>query len=199
MQAKPLLFDPLLGHLRNAANGDKKAAAALVRAISPKLFGISYRLLQNQSDAEEVTQEALLRLWKIAKEWRAGEAMIETWAYRVVTNLSFDKLRSAKKFGADQLEDDTFMDDKISAEGELINRDISNEIDRALAQLPPRQRAVIVFTYFEAMGAKETAAAMETTIEAVESLLSRAKKSLKQALLNDEPELLNEYIAVAAI
>lgn len=199
MSSKPLLFDPLLGSLLKAVKGDKKAAEVLVRSISPKLFGLAYRLLQNRADAEEVTQEALLRLWKVAKDWRKGEALIETWAYRVVTNLSFDKLRSAKKFDADQIEDDIFMDDKISPESELINRDISNEIDRALAQLPPRQRAVIVFTYFEAMGAKDTAAAMETSIEAVESLLSRARKTLKQVLLNDEPELLNEFVAAAAI
>lgn len=199
MNSEPLLFDPLLGHLRGIANGEKPAAEALVRAISPKLFRIAYRIMQNTHDAEEITQETLIRIWAIAKTWKAGQARIETWAYRVATNLCFDRLRAKSRFeqGSDELDD--FMDNAPNAEAELVHREIANEIDRALATLPHRQRAAIVLTYFEGMSAKLAGEALEVSVEAIESLLARAKKTLKQKFLDEEPEILTDFVAFAAI
>lgn len=199
MNSEPLLFDPLLGHLRGVANGEKPAAEALVRAISPKLFRTAYRIMQNAHDAEEITQETLIRILTISKTWKAGQARIETWAYRVATNLCFDKLRAKSRFeqGSDELED--FMDNSPTAEAELVNREIANHIDRALATLPHRQRAAIVLTYYEGLNAKLAGEALGVSVEAIESLLARAKRTLKQKFLNDEPDILTDFVALAAI
>ena len=195
--SEPLLFDPLLAHLRRALNGDKREAEALVRKISPKLFGAAFRILQNANDAEEIVQEALIKLWKTGPDWKTGRALIETWAYRVVMNLCFDRLKSQKRYVYDEA-DENLPDNAQSAENALMFQEISNEIDRALLSLPPRQRAVIVLTYFEGLGGKEAAAALETSVEAVESLLARAKKFLRAELTNSEPEILNQFAAFGA-
>lgn len=194
---EPLLFDPLLAHLRHALNGDKREAEALVRKISPKLFSSAYRILQSANDAEEIVQEALIKLWKVGPEWKTGRALIETWAYRVVMNLCFDRLKSQKRYIYDET-DENIPDGGQSAENALMFGEISNEIDRALLCLPPRQRAVIVLTYFEGLGGKEAAAALETSVEAVESLLARAKKFLRAELTKSEPEILNQFAAFGA-
>jgi|APTNR8051073442_1049403.scaffolds.fasta_scaffold13731_3 RNA polymerase sigma-70 factor (ECF subfamily) len=198
MSSEPLIFDPLLGHLRGVANGDKVAAEALVRAISPRLFRTAYRIMQNSHDAEEITQETLIRLWAIARSWKSGQARIETWAYRVTTNLCFDRLKSGNRFVRDGEELDNLMDNTPTAEAELVKREITNEIDRALATLPHRQRAAIALTYFEGMSARVAGEALDVSVEAIESLLARAKRTLKQKFLENTPEILSDLVALAA-
>ena len=70
------------------ASGDRLAARALTGRFTPRVLGYAMRLLGgDRAEAEDVAQEAMLRLWRIAPEWRAGEARVSTWVYRVVTNL----------------------------------------------------------------------------------------------------------------
>ena len=78
--SNPLVFDPLAGLIAKAGRGDRAAAAALVKAVSPKLWRISWRLLRDAAEAEDVTQEALIRLWKVLPTWQTGRARVETWA-----------------------------------------------------------------------------------------------------------------------
>ena len=75
------------------ANGDPKAAVVLSHRLGPRIFAHGYRLLGDRSEAEDVAQEAMLRLWKMAPEWRPGEAKITTWLFRVVSNLCIDRKR----------------------------------------------------------------------------------------------------------
>ena len=63
------------------ANGDPKAAVVLSHRLGPRIFAHGYRLLGDRSEAEDVAQEAMLRLWKMAPEWRPGEAKITTWFF----------------------------------------------------------------------------------------------------------------------
>src|SRR5690554_3791624 len=75
------------------ARGDPVAARLLAARHLPVVLGYAARLLGDRAEAEDVSQEAMLRLWRIAPEWRAGEAKVSTWLYRVVTNLCTDRLR----------------------------------------------------------------------------------------------------------
>ena len=75
------------------ANGDPKAALVLTHRLSPRVFAYGFRLLGDRNEAEDVAQEAMLRLWKVAPNWRPGEAKITTWLFRVVSNLSIDRKR----------------------------------------------------------------------------------------------------------
>ncbi len=200
MSANPLIFDPMLAHLKRASIGDKKAAIALVQAISPKLFAVAYRLLRNKALAEEAVQETLLRLWRIAPNWRAGNAKIETWAFRVVSNLCFDSLKRSGRFVADALDENSeIIGDFVNPETYLERDEIKNRVDMALETLPTRQKLAIIYTYFENLGAKETANILETSVEAIESLLSRAKRNLKQYFETNDGDILNQLIGSEAI
>ena len=78
------------------AKGDKQAAGVLTRRLVPVLLAHAYRVLGDRAEAEDVAQDAMLRLWKIAPEWREGEAKVTTWLYRVTANLCTDKLRKRR-------------------------------------------------------------------------------------------------------
>ena len=83
------------------ANGDAAAARALTLRLTPRVFGHANRLLGDRAEAEDVAQEALLRLWKIAPDWRQDEARVATWLYRVVANLCTDRLRKRRGVALD--------------------------------------------------------------------------------------------------
>lgn len=193
MTIEPLIFDPLSAHLKRAAIGDKKSAQSLVMALSPKLFRIAFRILRNQSDAEEVVQETLVKLWKIANEWQVGRAKIETWCFRVLSNLCFDKLRKQNRYHFDEI-DENIDSGAIGADNIILQANLRNKIDKAIAKLPTRGQAAIILTYFEGQGNKDVASALDTSVEAVESLLGRSKRSLKQYLLDDDPEILEDLL-----
>ena len=83
-------------------NGDRHAARALTQRLTPRVLGYATRLLGDRTEAEDVAQDAMLRLWRIAPDWRQGEAKITTWLYRVVSNLCTDRLRKRRQIGLDR-------------------------------------------------------------------------------------------------
>ena len=82
--------------LARFAGGDAAAARVLTLRLTPRVMAHAFRLLGNRAEAEDVTQEAMLRLWKQAPAWRDGEAKVTTWLYRVVANLCIDRQRRAR-------------------------------------------------------------------------------------------------------
>ena len=75
------------------ANGTQEAARVLTERLTSKVFAQAYHMLRNRADAEDVTQEAFVRLWRIAPDWKQDQAKVTTWLYRVVANLCTDRLR----------------------------------------------------------------------------------------------------------
>lgn len=75
------------------ANGDPDAARLLMQRLLSRVFGFARRMLSDAAEAEDAAQETMLRLWRVAPQWRAGEAQVSTWTYRVVSNLCTDRLR----------------------------------------------------------------------------------------------------------
>lgn len=162
------------------ANGDASAARTLTLRLTPRVFGQAFRILQNRAEAEDITQEALLRLWKIAPDWRQGEAKVTTWLYRVTANLCTDKLRRARTAPLDSAPEPE--DDTPSAAARLQDAARTAALQQALSTLPDRQRDAMVLRHLEERGNPEIAEIMEISVEAVESLLSRGKRALKEAL-----------------
>ena len=154
------------------------------------MFALAFRMLRNQSDAEEVVQETLLKLWKMLGEWEFGKAKVETWAYRVVYNHCIDKLRRANKFIAEEV-DDNQPAPTLNPEQNLMQDQLKSEFATILEQLPSRQKSAIILTYYEGLNAKEAGAIMDISVDALESLLARAKRKLK-TLLN--PQILGDGI-----
>ena len=170
------------------ANGEPAAARALTLRLTPKAFGHAVRLLGKRAEAEDVAQEALLRLWRVAPEWRQGEAKVTTWLYRVVANLCTDRLRrSGRGVALDAVpepEDEARGPlDKMQAEAR------ADALQTALDGLPDRQRQAVVLRHIEGLANPEIAEIMEISVDAVESLTARGKRALSAALEGRREEL----------
>jgi len=162
------------------ANGDQAAARALMVRHAPRILALATRLLNDRNEAEDVTQEAMLRLWKIAPEWRRGDAKPSTWIYRIASNLCTDRLRKRRSVGmneAPELADETPIAEEI-----LMQVDRKKALMLAVNQLPERQRLAINLRHLQELSNPEVAEILETSVEAVESLLGRARRALAKEL-----------------
>ena len=144
-------------------------------------------MLYDRAEAEDVTQEAMLRLWKIAPDWRQGEAQVSTWLYRVVRNLCTDRLRKKRGIGLDEVAEP--HDDAPSATEVILNNDRAFALKQALDRLPDRQREAVILRHIEGFSNPEIAEILEITTEAVESLTARGKRSLTAMLADKRNEL----------
>ncbi len=166
-----------------AAFGQGEAAAArlLAARLLPRVLSVASRMLRDAAEAEDVAQEAMLRLWKIAPEWRTGEAKVSTWLHRVTANLCTDRLRkSGRGVALDQVAEPE--DDTPSVAEKLLDADRAKALDAALQELPERQRQAVILRHIEGLSNPEIGEIMDIGIEAVESLTARGKRALATAL-----------------
>ena len=175
--------------LDGVAAGDETAFTALVDRHYSLVFRLSARVLGNAADAEDVTQEAFVKLWRNPPELR-NKSALKGWLARVARNLAIDRLRRARNTSDSELE--LLVDPSTAPDGHLRHGQAANEVSAALAQLPERQRTALQLTYFEALGNQETASVMDISVEAVESLLSRARKTLRTLLNPVWSDLIDE-------
>jgi RNA polymerase sigma-70 factor (ECF subfamily) len=182
------------GHLPDSdllaryAAGDARAARALVQRLTPRAFAFATRVLGNRAEAEEVVQEAMLRLWAHAPEWRDGEARVSTWLYKVVSNLCTDRLR-ARRPQATMDAMGEIEDGAPTADEQTLTRQRATALQAALEQLPDRQRQAVVLRHLEGLANPEIAVIMDIGVEAVESLTARGKRTLAAALAADKEGL----------
>ena len=169
-------------------NGDREAAALLTARLAPRVMGLSVRMLGgDRAEAEDVTQEAMLRLWKIAPEWRQGEAKVSTWLYRVGANLCTDRLRKRRSVDIDAIPEPE--DDTPGVAENMIAVERARALDAALGQLPERQRVAVTLRHLEGRTNPEIAEVLEISVEAVESLTARGKRALAVLLAGRREEL----------
>jgi len=169
------------------AAGDPSAARLLVDRLAPRVLRLAQRLLQDAAEAEDVTQEALLRLWKIAPLWQDGGAQPSTWLHRVAVNLATDRLRRRRGVALDSIAEPD--DPSPGAVEGMIENDRRRALDEALALLPERQRVAVVLRHLEGLTNPEIGAAMGIGVEAVESLTARGKRRLAELLAGRRDEL----------
>ncbi|MBL4929301.1 RNA polymerase sigma factor [Fuscibacter oryzae] len=172
------------------ANGDGMAARVLTQRLLPVVLGYATRLLGNRAEAEDIAQEAMIRLWRIAPDWRQGEAKVTSWLYRVVTNLCTDRLRAGRRRRAEALDDvPEPVDGAVDAEGAMIAADRMAALQAALGSLPERQRQAVVLRHIEGLTNPEIAEVLGIGVEAVESLTARGKRALQALLAGRREEL----------
>lgn len=173
--------------LRLYANGDPMASRAVASRFLPRILSHAERMLGNRAEAEDVAQEAMLRLWKIAPEWRSGEAKVTTWLYRVTGNLCTDRLRRRRSVGLDQVpEPET---EAASPADRLQETARADALQAALARLPDRQAQAVILRHIEELSNPEIAQIMDISVEAVESLIARGKRALTADLTRQREEL----------
>jgi RNA polymerase sigma-70 factor (ECF subfamily) len=169
------------------AAGDQAAARALTLRHGPRVFALARRMLGDAGEAEDVTQETMLRLWRVAPDWREEGAALGTWLYRVAGNLAIDRLRRRRSAPGAELPE--IADDAPGPLLVLEARDRAAALDAALAALPERQRLAVVLRHLEERPNPEIAEILGTSVEAVESLLARARRALAARLAPRRAEL----------
>lgn len=169
------------------ANGDGQAAAVLTDRLAPRVLGFATRILSDREEAEDVTQEAMLRLWKMAGDWVQGEAKVSTWLFRVAKNLCTDRLRKRRGVGLEDAPEP--VDDTPSVEAKMMAADRMSALEWGLAQLPDRQREAVILRHIEGLSNPEIADVLDVSVEAVESLTARGKRALAGHLADRKEDL----------
>ena len=176
--------------LRAAARQDRAAFERIVSRHYQVVYRVVWRLTAGHTDAEDITQEAFLRLWKNPAQVREGGAL-RGWLIRVASNLVMDRFR--KKPVLDLDEADEVPDTAPTAAHQLDKARISSRIDEAIARLPDRQRLALALVQYEQMTNIAAAKMMEISVDALESLLARARRTLKQQLSGEWKAMLATF------
>ncbi|MFT3926124.1 MAG: sigma-70 family RNA polymerase sigma factor [Myxococcales bacterium] len=164
--------------MERVARGDAEAFRTLTARHAPSITAHARRMLRDASEAEDMVQEAFLRLWKNAATYRP-EARLGTFLHRIVHNLCVDALRSRKKTDADALDG---LPSEERPSRELLVRTRAQRVHDEVGTLPERQRAALSLVHFEGLTNVEAAEILQVSVEALESLLSRARRTLRERL-----------------
>lgn len=175
--------------LRRVGEGDREAAQALVDQHLGRILNYAYRMLGDAAEAEDVAQESFLRLWRGIDTWRADAPLIH-WLHRVAYNLCIDRLRRRRPVSLETAPEP--LDPADGPAGTLHRLELAEAVAHAIGQLPERQRAAVVFVHQEGLSNIQTAELMGISVEAVESLLARGRRSLRVLLEALRPELKGE-------
>ncbi len=172
--------------IRVQQNADHKAFSVLVSRHTRMFYAAAYRMYPNQDVAEDIVQEAFLKLWQRPEIWKSDKkAKFTTWFYRIVTNLAIDYARRNKKTkGSDGLE--RIIDNGKSVQ-DIMEADYQAiVVEQAVQQLPERQKIALNLCFYEGLSNKEAAEIMDIGVKALESLLMRAKAGLRDNLKGKE-------------
>ena len=162
------------------AAGDTAAVRALVARKLPRVLALARRMLTDPVEAEDVAQEVFIRIWRHAGSWRPGGARFDTWIHRVALNLCYDRLRRRREQPMADPPDQ--VDLGPAPDRGLEAADVGRQVELAMAALPPRQREAVVLCHYQELSNIEAAGLMDISVEALESLLSRARRALRAIL-----------------
>jgi len=172
--------DPDLPLVIAIGQGDASAAATLVDRYARRLQAFAWRMLGDREEAEDVVQDSFLRLWKHARRWKPGAARFSTWLYQVAANGCRDRLRKRRDHSAEAV--DWLVDDTPGGREQLQQAERDAVVQQAVKELPDRQREALLLSHYDGMGNPDIAAVLEVSVEAVESLLARARRRLRDEL-----------------
>ncbi len=174
--------------LAATSRGDADAFRRLVDVHLGAILGTARRILGDAAEAEDVAQEAMVRLWRNAASLELGPGGLKPWLRRVVTNLAIDRIRAQRHTSVvAEVPEQLVQPEQASG---IEARELAQSVQVALSALPERQRLALVLFHFEGMSQVEVGEKLSVSDEAVESLLARARRSLKNALKNEWKQLL---------
>ena len=177
--------DPDEDLVRRVGLGDPAAIQAMVARKLPRMLALAQRMLGDPVEAEDVAQEAMLRAWRQAPRWSPGKAKFDTWLHRVGLNLCYDRLRRRREIATDAPPERA--DEGPAPDRGLLAAETGQRVSAALATLAERQREAIVLCHYQELSNIEAASLMGVSVEALESLLSRGRRALRQALADLRP------------
>jgi RNA polymerase sigma-70 factor (ECF subfamily) len=160
-------------------SGDPRAYRVLVDRHVRGVHAFVYRMLGSRAEAEEVCQESFLRLWKHADTFVA-RAKPSTWLYRVAHNLAIDRLRRRREVSHPLGIEEVPTSERPSLH--LYDKQVAEAVERALGELPERQRTALSLVHYQGMTNAEAAEVMGVKVRALESLLARGRQQLRDRL-----------------
>lgn len=166
--------------------GDETAFNTLFEKYKRKIYLTAYRLLGNHEDANDITQETLIKIYKELKNFR-NESSLYTWIYRITTNLSLNLLKKKKLrsfFDFDDVDEWLFKDERQSPELSFRENELSNKIQEALKKLPEKQRTVFTLRYYDELSYEEISKILGTSVGALKANYFHAVNKLQKELKN---------------
>jgi RNA polymerase sigma-70 factor, ECF subfamily len=167
-----------VGLMLRVRDGDDGAFAQLIERHRDRVIGMLFRMVGNIHDAEELAQDAFVRVYRARVTYRP-EASFSTWLFRIVTNLALNHRRKRRPYLLNAIEPQA---DTPTADEDAVEEESERRIWRAVQELPDRQRVALVLTQMEGYSYEEAARAMATTVEAVRALNARARETLRLTL-----------------
>ncbi|WP_439100747.1 sigma-70 family RNA polymerase sigma factor [Congregibacter sp.] len=167
------------------ANGDRGAFGELLRNHQQPLSRYARRMLSDHSAADDIVQETFLRLWTRAGSFKSSSARLTTWLHNIAHNLCVDSFRRNSRLSytddEGQLESPTAGPDRVAESADNARR-----VRDALQGLPERQRSALLMCHYQGLSNREAASVLDVSVDALESLLARARCRLKEELLNHD-------------
>jgi RNA polymerase sigma-70 factor, ECF subfamily len=161
--------------------GSHEAFAELVHRHSKRFYGTAYRLLFNRTDAEDVIQQAFLKLWERRLSWNETKgAKFTTWFYKIVLNLCLDQKRKKRPIA---FHENFEVEDRQDGQ-DIVLQDKQKQalLDFWIRSLPERQQIVLNLCFYEGLKNQEAAEIIGINVKALQSLIMRAKMTLKERL-----------------
>jgi len=171
-----------------ASAGDMAAFEQLVERHQRMVVGTVGRMLGTNSDAEDIAQQVFVRVWKNLKRYEP-RAKFTTWLLKITRNLVFNELRRRSRHPAVPLQSETDEEERplkdehaASPDATLLEHELQDAVDAAIAQLPETQRMAVILRRYEELSYEEIAEALDQSVSAVKSLLFRARTELRESL-----------------
>lgn len=172
--------------MRHLKNGDHQAFSILVRRHSDVFYRAAYKVVMNREDAEDIVQSSFLKIWDRPILWKEDKgAAFKTWFYKIVMNACLDFKRKRKDVTGYDFAENVIAPNQL-ADKAMIEIEQQNLIEDVIGTLPPKQRAAITLFYEDDIKQKEAAEILGVSTKAFESLLSRAKLTIKDTILRTE-------------
>jgi len=172
------------GLIKAAQEGDRDALITLLREIEHHVYKTAYYILNNEQDALDAAQEALIRIYTKIGSYEE-KAQFKTWVQRIVTNICIDKFRRSKPTVSIE-EHEMVFEGHDDVEHEVMRAYTSKDVREAINQLPEHHRTVIVLRYIQDLSYNEIADCLDLPLNTVKSYLFRARQQLQNLLADYE-------------
>lgn len=163
--------------------GDERAFATLVNRHLGRTVRLAQRIIYSKADAEDVAQDAFTKLWRHAPNWKGpdeGGAKFTTWFHRVVVNLCIDHKRRQRTVNMEHMPEEA--DEGNDGYTHMQRKVKIRRVAEAVEALPERQRTALVMCFYEGESNADAAEIMGISVKALESLLVRARRTLRDEL-----------------
>jgi RNA polymerase sigma-70 factor (ECF subfamily) len=177
-----------------SARRDTAAFAELVSRYYKPVYRMVWRMMNGNPETEDVAQEAFVKLWQNPAQIREAKAL-KGWLMRVASNLAIDRLRRKPHADIDAIAE--VADPRQNTGADLDEKAATGRVDQAIARLPERQKLAVTLVYFEGMSNISAASVMDISVEAIESLLTRGRRTLRESLAEEWRGLLDELSSKA--